>query len=98
MSGFYTLLGALASFQHPLWMAVAVAFLGAVAVGIALASLTNFLEALVAAEDNAPSKLVVSDSAETRALARSIDRGRASGLAASDGRGLSHHSLNAPLS
>jgi hypothetical protein len=98
MSGFYALMDGLAPFQHPFLVAVAVAFLGAAVVGIALAVLARFLEAYVSAQGDAPSKPIDSDNAEARPLIRLIDHGRTRGLAATARHGLSQRPLNTPLS
>ncbi len=94
MSGFISLMVGLAPAQHPFWVAVAVAFLGAAAVGIALALLARFLEAYVGIPDDMPSKLIVSDDTEPPPLNRLSDYGRARGLAATAGRRLSDRCLN----
>ncbi|MGO4686176.1 hypothetical protein [Hyphomicrobium sp. 2TAF46] len=86
MSGFNALMDGLAPFQHPFWVAVAVAFLGAAAVGIALAALAHFLETYVGTRSDAPSNLIDSDDAASRPLNRLSDYGRTRALAATAGR------------
>lgn len=94
MSGFNALMDGLAPFQHPFWVAVAVAFLGAAAVGIALAVLARFLEVNVGTRGDLPSNLIDSDDTASRPLNRLTDYGRTRGLAATAGRRVSDRCLN----
>ncbi|WP_045835104.1 hypothetical protein [Hyphomicrobium sp. 99] len=96
MSGFISLMDGLAPLQHAFWVAVAVALLGAAAVGIALAVLARFLER-GSGQGDAPSKLIDADDPESPPVIRLIDHGRTRGLAASARHGPSHYSPNAPL-